>query len=165
MKTRAVLACTTSLLAAGIGCASSGKPLVDPVTEASRAQILAELNQYYADFSARKWSAFAAHFWPDATITTIWQPPGEAHERVVVTSIDQFIQRAPLGPGSKSIFDERMTGAQVRVEGGLAQVWSKYTARFGEPGDIAAWSGTDAFTLVQHEGQWKIAALAFAAEQ
>ena len=135
----------------------------DALAAVAAGEVRAELERYYADFSARDWEAFAGHFWPGATITTCWQPPGEGSPRVVVTSVPEFVAQAPAGPGSKAIFEERLTGAETRLEGGLAQVWARYEARFGDPGELREWSGVDAFTLVKHEGRWKIVALAFAA--
>lgn len=129
-----------------------------------RNEVLAELERYYADFSARDWDRFSSHFWPGATITTVWQPPGEEEDRVVVTPVPEFVARAPEGPGSREIFEERMLEAEVRVSGGLAQAWARYRARFGDPGEVSEWDGTDAFTLLKHDGRWKIVSLVFAPE-
>lgn len=128
------------------------------------ADVLAEVRAYYADFSARDWDAFAQHFWPGATIATIWTPPGESENRVVTQTIPEFVAMAPAGPGSKPIFSERMLDARVEVHGDLAQVWATYAAEFGEPGDVATWRGIDAFTLMRHRGRWRIASLAFTAD-
>jgi len=162
MKHALRLAAGALLLLAGLMQADSaaGAP-----GESAQEEVLAELRQYYADFSARDWEKFADHFWPGATITTVWQPPGEAAPLVVVTTIAQFIEQAPQGPGSKTIFEEWMTGAEARVHGNLAQVWAGYRARFGEPGNVAEWSGVDAFTLMKHDGRWRIVALAFASDE
>jgi hypothetical protein len=140
-------------------------PSEEEDSNGERAEVLAELRQYYADFSARDWEAFASHFWKGATITTVWQPAGEPAERVVVTSIPDFVAQAPQGPGSKPIFEEKMTSADVRVFQNLAQVWACYDARFGDQGSVMEWSGLDAFTLMKHDGSWKIVALAFSAER
>ena len=134
-------------------------------SEAAKKEILRELGSYYADFSARDWQKYADHFWPGATLTTIWKPEGEARDRVVVTTVPEFVAQAPKGPGSKPIFEERMTGAEVRVQGPLAHVWARYKARFGDPGKIADWSGVDAFTLMRLDGRWKIVALAYAGDE
>jgi hypothetical protein len=127
-------------------------------------EVLSEVQQYYRDFSDRDWEVFADHFWEGATITTVWQPPGEDAARVVVTSLPEFVAKAPEGPGSKSIFEETLGGAEVLVFQNLAVVWAEYAARFGEPGEIMEWSGIDAITLMKHEGRWKIVSLAFSAE-
>lgn len=133
-----------------------------PAPEAAvRAEVLAELQQYYADLSARDWEAFASHFWPGATITTVWQPPGESQPRVLVTSIPDFVAQAPQGPGSKPIFEEKMTSAEVHLHRNLSQVWARYQARFGDPGQVREWAGIDAFTLMKHDGRWRIVSLAF----
>jgi hypothetical protein len=130
---------------------------------ADTTMILAELRTYYRDFSARNWTAFAGHFWPGADLTTIWQPPGEDSARVVATSVPDFVAQAPRGPGSRAIFEERMLEARITTTGDLAQAWVRYRATFGNPGQVSEWEGTDAFTLLRHHGQWRIAALAFLA--
>lgn len=130
-------------------------------TEATRAEVIDRLEHYYADFSSRDWDAFASHFWPGATLTTVWQPPGADASRVVVTGLDEFIAQAPQGPGSREIFEERMSGAKVLTHGNLAQVWARYEARFGDPGEITEWRGIDAFTLMRHDGEWRIVSLSY----
>ncbi len=145
-------------------------PRTDPAVPANppgdslRAVILAEVDAYYRDFSARDWEAFAAHFWPGAHLTTIWQPPGESSERVWTVSVPDFVAQAPAGPGSREIFEERRTDATVVAGDRMAQVWARYEARFGDPGEIMEWEGVDAFTLIKHEGAWRIVSLAYVAE-
>jgi hypothetical protein len=133
--------------------------------EVDTTAVLTALRAYYRDFSARDWSAFADHFWPDATIATIWQPPGEDSIRVVATAIPDFIAQAPSGPGSRAIFEESMIDARIRVAGDLAQAWVRYRARFGDPGATREWAGVDAFSLLRHGGQWRITSLAFQGER
>ncbi len=163
-----------SLVAVVAGCASGrgggseGSAATQAASEgqsSAKDSVRAELLAYYSDFSARDWPAFASHFWPGADITTIWQPPGEDRMRVDPTSVEEFIAAAPRGPGSRSIFEERMISFEVRIFRNLAQAWVRYHARFGEPGDILEWEGIDAFTLLELNGQWKIAALVFAGDE
>lgn len=123
------------------------------------------MSAYYEALSARDWEAFADCFWPDATITTIWQPQGEAAPRVFSVTVPEFIAKAPEGPGSKPIFEERMLGATVWSHGTVAQVRANYAARFGDPDDVMEWTGIDALTLMQHGGRWRITSLAFAADE
>lgn len=125
--------------------------------------ILTELRSYYRALSGRDWEAFASHFWPGATLTTVWQPAGEDAARVVTTSVPDFVAQAPLGPGSRSVFEETMREARIRTVGDLAQAWVRYQARFGDPGDLAEWEGVDAFTLMRRDGRWRIVALAYVA--
>lgn len=147
----------------GIGCRVERLDPGPPTRQAD-ADLIAALESYYDALSDRDWTRFADHFWPGAVLTTVWQPPGETAARVVATSVPDFVAQAPQGPGSKPIFEERMTGAPLlRVHRDLAQAWVRYRARFGAPGDVMAWEGIDAFLLIRHEGRWRIAALAFAA--
>ena len=128
---------------------------------ARRDSVVAELTRYYASFSARDWEAFADHFWPGATLTTVWQPPGAPASEVETITVPVFVERAPAGPGSKPIFEERMDSVRVRLLGNLAQAWAFYSARFGDSTSVATWRGVDAFTVMSHEGRWRIASVAF----
>ncbi len=148
----------TSLLLLAACATDTGRA---PVEDQVRREILEEVTSYYRDFSERDWNAFAEHFWPGATLTTVWQAPGESAPRVVATTVPRFIEQAPLGPDSKPIFEERMDRAEVRSQGNLAHVWAHYTARFGDSGHVASWQGIDAFTLMKHDGRWRIVALAY----
>jgi len=130
-------------------------------TDTAREEVIEAVESYYADFSAREWDRFSGHFWPSATLTTVWQPPGENAPRVVTTTVPEFVRLAPQGPDSKPIFEERMDSSDVRVAGNLAHVWAHYTARFGDSTDVATWRGIDAFTLMKHDGRWRIVALAY----
>ena len=122
----------------------------DPTAE---RDVRLALESYYDAFSDRDWARFTDHFWPGATLTTIWMPPGASAESVVATSVPAFVEQAPLGPGSKEIFEERMTSARITGHGDFAQAWAGYEARFGDPGEVIEWSGTDAFTLMRHDGE------------
>jgi hypothetical protein len=147
-------------------CAAAQVPALEPapVADSVRDGVLEVLESYYDAFSDRDWERFAVHFWPGATITTVWQPPGEPAARVTVTTIPEFVRQAPEGPGSKEIFEERMIGVELHVRGTLAQAFARYRARFGDPGEIAEWEGTDSFSLLRHDGQWRILSLSFASE-
>lgn len=165
LKRSSVLLLLATLSACGSGAPTGARQLTpgylapgDPVRE----EILKELTEYYDHMSARDWKGYASHFWPGATITTIWQPADEPSSRVLITSVPDFIAQTPRGPDSKPIFEERMTDADVRATDNLAQVWAAYKASFGEPGKLDEWTGIDAFTLMKHEGRWKIVELTFA---
>jgi hypothetical protein len=135
-----------------------------PVVDSTSAEVLAFLESYYDAFSDRDWDRFATHFWPGATITTVWQAPGEPAPRVTVTAVPDFVRQAPEGPGSREIFEERMLAADVTVRGTLAQAFARYQVRFGDPGEIAEWEGIDSFSFLWHDGQWRIVSLSFASE-
>ena len=147
-----------------ICCTHSDNPPEESINSdilAAKTEVRQLLDSYYEAFSARDWHLFENHFWPGATMTTIWAPIGELNDRVVVSTIPEFVEQAPLGPGSREIFEERLDSVEIRVEGDLALCWARYHARFGDPGDIMEWEGTDAFTLLRFDGEWKISSLAF----
>jgi hypothetical protein len=58
--------------------------------------------------------------------------------------------------------DERGWSPEVRVNGPLAMVWYPYDLYSG-----GKWShcGVDVFTLIKHEGNWRIANMSWSAEQ
>lgn len=132
-----------------------------PVSQADRGELEAFLKSYYDAFSDRDWGRFQDHFWTNATITTVWPPTEGSPERVLVSTITEFVEQAPLGPGSREIFAERMTALEMAVRGDLATVYAHYLAHFGDPGEIIGWEGIDSFQLMRHEGRWRIVSLAF----
>jgi hypothetical protein len=125
------------------------------------SEIRAELDRYYADLSARQWDRFADHFWPGATLTTVWRPPGAAAPLVDAQTVPGFVAKAPSGPGSKPIFEERLTSVELRITRNLAQAWARYEARFGDSTDVATWRGIDGITLMKHAGRWRISSIAY----
>lgn len=127
------------------------------------AEALAEVERYYAALSARDWEAFAGRFWPDATLTTVWQPAGEDAPRVFTTTVPEFVAKAPEGPDSQPIFEEELVAAEVRAAGDVALIWARYRAAFGTEDDLQRWGGVDAITLMKHDGRWRITSIAFAA--
>lgn len=131
------------------------------VVPAREAELREQLSCYYRDFSARDWEAYRKHFWPSATLTTVWQPRGEPAPRVVLTPIEDFLAHTAEGPDSQPIFEERMLTAEMELTGNVAQVWAHYEARFGSADAVQTWRGIDAFTWMQHEGEWRIVSLAY----
>ncbi len=149
------------------GCAAPLPQREVPSSEATPIHnaVMERVRAYYGDLSARDWERLAGHFWPRAQLSTIWQAAGQERPEVNSVSIEEFIERAPEGPGSQPIFEERLVQAEVRVFGPLAQVWALYDARFGSTDDLREWRGMDAITLLHHDGGWRIISIAYAAEQ
>ncbi len=155
--------------------AASGRPPGPPTTADSlarvevdsslRAGVESSLRLYYARFSARDWGAFRRSFWPAATITTRWQPPGERRTRVWTQTVEEFVRRAPEGPGRMAVFSERMLHAHVTGYGDLANAWVVYEGRWGPSRDsVRTVRGIDAFTLYRDGGEWRITGMAFSPE-
>lgn len=75
--------------------------------------------------------------------------------RVSVDEIDRFL--AAVGRPRTEVWDERIWDTEVRVDGGLASVWTKYAFYRG---DQFSHCGVDLFDLVRRPDGWKIVHLA-----
>ena len=123
------------------------------------------VNDYYDDMSRRDWSAYRTYFWDNATITTVWQAPDDSIAQVHVITIDEFIAQTPNGPDSQPIFEEQPTTIRTDIQGNLAVVWADYDAKFGSQDSLMTWSGTDMFSFLRSNNEWKIVSLTFEPEQ
>ncbi len=121
------------------------------------------LNDYYETMSARNWPEYRNFFIDDGILVTIWNPQGNGNE-VYNSTIDEFIALTPQGPDSQPIFEEKMHESEIEVTGGLATAWVKYSAKFGTEENLMEWEGTDLFTLILFEDEWKIVSLAYLSE-
>nr|WP_281169010.1 nuclear transport factor 2 family protein [Fulvivirga imtechensis] len=122
------------------------------------------LISYYQTMTRRDWRTYRSYFWDDAIITTVWQKEGENNESVHITTIDEFIAQTHLGPDSQPVFEEKPIDIQITVKNGLAQAWVRYEARFGSEKNMMEWKGTDLFSLLNHDGKWRIVSLTFSSE-
>jgi len=174
-RTVAAALSIASLVGCRIEKAASGRPAGEPTVADSLARVEqdsalvagvnAALRLYYARLSDRDWRAFRRSFWPGATVTTRWIPPGERQERVWVQTAEEFARRAPQGPGRMAVFGEAMLHSHVTGYGDLASAWVIYEGRWGERRDsVRTVRGIDAFTLYRDDGQWRIASLVFTPE-
>ncbi|MBT8401522.1 MAG: nuclear transport factor 2 family protein [Rhodothermia bacterium] len=120
---------------------------------------------YYDAMSNRDWPAYREFFWPGATLTTAWQPPDETSSRVIPTTIEAFIEQTDLGPDSAPVFEERLLEQEATIRGPIAVVFATYEARFGDDDSVITWRGTDAFTWLNHQDEWRIASLVYATDE
>ena len=139
--------------------APTAEPAASAVAAAADAPLVALLEGYYADFGAHNWTAFAGHFWPGATIATIRKPVGAPRETVVVTLVDEYVANAGGAGVDTTPIAIKLTARDVRVDGFLAQVLARFDANLEAKGEHHTWHGVDAFTLMKHDGEWRIAAL------
>lgn len=155
--------------------AASGRPpgartVADSLAAVERDSVAAgeveeAVRAYYRRLSARDWARFRESFWRGATITTRWTPPGEPAERVEVVTAEEFVRRAPAGPGRLAVFAEEPVRIEVTTYGPLATAWVVYRARLGAAGDsVRTHFGVDAIHLMQQRGEWRIAGLTFTNE-
>lgn len=141
-------------------------PEADPshATDASSAAVIEFLTGYYDALSDRDWVRFADRFYDGAHIAFVMPDSTGRVDGVTFQGVPDFVALAPLGPGSREIFEERMTGHTIHVSGDLAAAWVRYEARFGDPGDVLEWTGTDAITMIRIDDRWRITSLTYVPE-
>ncbi len=125
------------------------------VDQAERAAALAVADSALAAISRNDVVGFTDLMLPEAVMF-----PTSTREGVTRYAVrTREAQRAAPFPGTVS---ERGWNAEVRVSGAVAMVWYPYDLYLD-----GKWShcGVDIFTLVRHQGQWRIATMAWSAIQ
>lgn len=149
------------------GCEAGDEPREAPSVQTPSEDAL-DVEQfligYYDAFSNRNWKRFADRFHDGAHIAFVMPDSTGRVDGVTFQDIPDFVALAPLGPGSREIFEERMTGHTIHVSGDLASAWVQYEARFGDPGEVMEWTGTDAITMIRIDDRWRITSLTYVPE-
>jgi hypothetical protein len=170
VRTRCLVSIGVVVLnACSVERAGSGRPggaAAPPAADsAAAAEVYAALRQYYARLTAREWTLLGQCFWPRAAITTVMRPPRGGAEALETVTIEDAIKRAPAMKDCPVSFSDGMARANVVTYGPLADAWVTYRARCGVARDsVTTHYGIDAFHLMKHEGQWRIASLTFTNE-
>jgi hypothetical protein len=122
---------------------------------ASHAPILAVADSALAAITRGDMIGFTDLMVPEAVLFPTSTRDGAS--RYAVRTRDQ--QRNSPMPG---VVTERGFRPEVKVNGAVAMVWLPYDLYID-----GRWShcGVDIFTLVRHEGRWRIATMAWSAEQ
>jgi len=148
---------TARTLLAALGCMAALIPrgTLAQGDAADRAAVLAVADSALAAISRSDAVGFT-----DLMVSEAVMFPTSTRDGVTRYSLrTRDAQRASPITGTVS---ERGWNPEVRVNGGVAMVWYPYDLyRDGK------WShcGVDIFTLVRHQGRWRIAAMAWSAEQ
>jgi len=169
--------CLTALILVGacsIERAPAGRPgaaIVLPADSAASPEVYAALRLYYTRVTARDWAALATSFWPRASITAIMgagggTPAGPSEPGQVETiAIEQAIKRAAAMHDCPVRHSTEMIRANVVTYGPLADAWVVYRYECGVTRDSSTTHlGVDAFHLMKHGGEWRIAGLTFTHE-
>jgi hypothetical protein len=143
--------------------APESKPEPSTVVEGDPV-VADEIRAYYTALSARDWTGFAEHFHPGALLSTRWTPAGAAKPILMMSSVAEFVARAPEGPGSQPIFEEWPTDIDIYRDGDMAMALVRYGVRFGTNEALQKWTGVDAITLIRHEDRWRITSIAWSGD-
>ena len=149
--------------------AAAGRPgpAAPPQDSVASAEVYAALRLYYARLTSRDWKVLGESFWPRATITTIMRPASASADSVHTIAIEDFVARATRQgirdcPAS---FSDEIARANVVTYGPLADAWVVYRAHCGvRPDSVAIHYGMDAFHLMKHQGEWRVAGPTFTME-
>lgn len=131
--------------------AQAGQP---PATGSGRSPadeelaVLATVRALHAAVSARDQAAGLAQLRPGGTATVLMEKP-DGTRTVRSVALAKFADATP-GPER---YEERMVDPVVRVDGGMALVWGRYT--FAIDG-VVRHCGYQHLDLVRDDGRWKV---------
>ena len=96
-----------------------------------------------------------------ATLTTVWQTDSASKPDIFTSTITEYLNQTKDGPDSQPVFEEKMVESKIEIKQNLASTWVKYDAKFGTEQNLMKWSGYDLFSIIKHEGEWKIASIVY----
>lgn len=126
-------------------------PTVPLSAQAQEDEVLSVVNRLFDGMRTKDSSMVRSVFHPNARMVSF------RGDSTVPGSIDRFVQF--MGTPSEEIWNEPIWDAEVRVDGNLAMVWTKYAFLRGPNGDQLSHCGVDAFFLHRGAGGWKISVL------
>ena len=122
------------------------------LAQGDEREVLAVVNQLFDAMRARDTAKMRSLLHKDARLAS----PGVRNGIFAVTVISPDSWLGQIGGSTGGVLDERITGAEVKVDGALASVWAAYSShreRFSH-------CGVDAFHLVRMPEGWRIIDLA-----
>ena len=123
-----------------------------------RQAVLAAVESLFAAMLARDGAAVASLVEPQGIVTAITIEPAGG-SRIATTSWAEFAARLGQAPGP---IRERLFDPEVRINGDLAMVWSRYDLSIGA---TFSHCGTDLFDLVRRDGRWRLLHASFTRER
>jgi hypothetical protein len=123
-------------------------------TAASRAEVLAVVTQLFDGMRKRDTAAMRAAFHPGASLLSSSERNGTPS--VSSSPIDSWISSIATAPPG-TVLDERLMNTVVRVQDGLASVWTEYEFWAGER---FSHCGVDAILLGKTASGWKVLSIA-----
>lgn len=126
---------------------------ISPAQTAAERDVLAVVRRLFDGMRAGDSAVVRSVFDANARLVSVGVRDGQPSTRV--TSADEFV--AAVGRPHDAVWDERIWDSEVRVDGSLASVWTKYAFYVG---DRFSHCGVDAFHLVRRANGWMIIDLA-----
>jgi hypothetical protein len=141
--------CAPAVATAPGGGAGTATPTAAPAADV--AAVRAVVQRLFDGMRARDTLVMRSVFHPEARFYGVSRDG--AIEMTTPSAFMQGITRAPAG----LLLDEVIQDVEVRIDGGLATVWTYYDFFAG---DRFSHCGYDAFQLLKAGAEWKIVALA-----
>jgi hypothetical protein len=111
----------------------------------------------------RDWGEVRDLFYNDALLRSELTLPDGSHQSGTWT-VDQFCEAA-AEEYRKDGFWEREVACRTDSFGAIAQVWSTYESRVGDPRSEPVGRGINAVHLLRRNGEWRIVSLVFQIER
>jgi hypothetical protein len=121
--------------------------------DTDRRAVLATVGRLFDGMRKGDSAMVRSVFHPNALLATAVMRDGRSAARI--DTLDTFV--SAVGTPHADVWDERLRNTEVRIDGGLASVWTEYDFYAGSK---FSHCGVDAFQLVRTGEEWRIIALA-----
>jgi hypothetical protein len=147
---------TRFVMTVGVLALTSSLAAQTPAASADRTEIVAVVQAFFDSMAKRDAALATKALMPDARIYAVTEA---ATRSVRPSTAADFIRGLTTGTGDLL---ERMWDPEIRIQGGIATLWTRYDFHRGP---TFSHCGTDAFDLVNTADGWKIAGLMYTVER
>lgn len=119
--------------------------------QSAEDDVLAVVNQMFDGMRKKDTTMVRTAFHPNARMVTF------AGDSIAANTVDGFVDF--IGRPNEQIWNEPIFDTEIRIDGNLATVWTKYVFFRGPNGDLFNHCGVDAFLLHRGAAGWKISVL------
>lgn len=137
------------LIRMGLALAALTIPVAPVAAQDGAAEVEAAVHALFAAMRAADGATAGALFHPDARLQRVAEQNGETV--LVESDVAAFIEA--IGTPRTEVWDERVSGLEVRVDRGLATAWMNYAFYLD---DEFSHCGVNAFQFVRTEGRWQV---------
>lgn len=137
------------LIRLGLLLAALTFPSASLAAQSGAVEVEATIHQLFAAMRAADGDAAGALFHPEARLHRVAVQDGE--NVLVESDVAGFVEA--IGTPRNQVWDERISGLEIRVDGGLATAWMNYAFYLD---DEFSHCGVNALQLVRAEGRWRV---------
>jgi Putative lumazine-binding len=141
-----------SAIMAALGSGIVAAPALGQDPAQDRAAVLAVVRRLFDGMRSGDSAAVRATFHPKALLATAATRQGKS--QVQIDTVDAFVRA--VGTPHPAVWDERVRGTRVDLDGPLASVWAEYSFYAGAK---FSHCGIDAFQIARDGQEWRIVAL------